>query len=40
VAFGPVGAGLHGDEEWVDLESVAACADTLVAAAQAFWAGQ
>jgi acetylornithine deacetylase len=40
VAFGPVGAGLHGDEEWVDLESVAACADTLVAAAQAFWARQ
>jgi acetylornithine deacetylase len=34
--FGPTGAGLHADVEWVDLASVAACARVLVAAARAF----
>jgi acetylornithine deacetylase len=34
--FGPRGAGLHADVEWVDLASVQACADVLVATAQAF----
>lgn len=34
VIFGPCGAGLHSDEEWVELESVQACADTLVATAR------
>jgi acetylornithine deacetylase len=28
--FGPTGAGLHGVEEWVQVESVLACRDTLV----------
>ena len=36
VAFGPRGAGLHADDEWVDLASVAACAATLVSTARAF----
>jgi acetylornithine deacetylase len=35
--FGPRGAGLHADVEWVDLASVEACSDVLVAAAQAFY---
>jgi acetylornithine deacetylase len=34
--FGPRGAGLHADVEWVDLASVQACADALAVAAQAF----
>jgi len=34
--FGPRGAGLHADVEWVDLASVQACADVLVAAARSF----
>ena len=34
VVFGPAGAGAHGDEEWVDLASVEACADALVAVAR------
>ena len=29
--FGPIGAGLHGVEEWVDVASVIACRDALVA---------
>jgi acetylornithine deacetylase len=36
VAFGPVGGGEHTEDEWVDLASVEACADVLVAAAGAF----
>jgi acetylornithine deacetylase len=27
VVMGPAGAGLHGVQEWVDLQSVAACRD-------------
>jgi len=38
VAFGPRGAGLHADSEWVDLASVEACAAALVATARAFCA--
>ncbi len=34
VVFGPAGAGAHADEEWVDLASVEACTDGLVAAAR------
>jgi acetylornithine deacetylase len=34
--FGPRGAGLHADVEWVDLASVQDCADALVAAARSF----
>jgi acetylornithine deacetylase len=34
VLFGPTGAGLHGLEEWVDVESVLACRDALVALAR------
>ena len=30
VLFGPVGAGLHGVDEWVDLHSVQQCRDALV----------
>ncbi len=36
VVFGPVGAGAHAVEEWVDLASVAACADVLEAVARDF----
>lgn len=36
VLFGPVGAGAHAAEEWVDLASVRACADVYVATALAF----
>jgi acetylornithine deacetylase len=32
--FGPTGAGLHGVEEWVDIASVLACRDSLVALAR------
>jgi acetylornithine deacetylase len=35
VVFGPDGAGAHAIEEWVDLGSVRACAEVLVAAATA-----
>jgi acetylornithine deacetylase len=38
VVFGPVGAGLHGVMEWVDLNSVLQCAQIVVAAAQEFCA--
>jgi len=34
VVFGPSGAGAHAVEEWVDLESVEACAQVLAAAAR------
>ena len=34
--FGPRGAGAHADVEWVDLASVQACVDVLVAAARDF----
>jgi acetylornithine deacetylase len=34
--FGPRGAGLHATVEWVDLTSVQACADVLVATARSF----
>jgi acetylornithine deacetylase len=34
--FGPRGAGAHADVEWVDLASVHACVDVLVAAARDF----
>jgi acetylornithine deacetylase len=36
VLFGPSGAGLHADVEWVDLPSVEACAAVLAATARAF----
>ena len=36
VIFGPSGAGAHAVEEWVDLESVAQCADVLTATLAAF----
>jgi acetylornithine deacetylase len=36
VLFGPVGAGAHAVEEWVDLPSVAACRDIYLATALAF----
>lgn len=36
VLFGPTGAGAHAEEEWVDLESVGACAEIYLAVAQAF----
>jgi acetylornithine deacetylase/succinyl-diaminopimelate desuccinylase family protein len=39
VVFGPGGAGAHATEEWVDLDSVAACADVLEAVARAWCAG-
>jgi acetylornithine deacetylase len=39
VVFGPGGAGLHGLEEYVRLDEVAACRDALVALARAFCAG-
>jgi acetylornithine deacetylase len=38
VLFGPTGAGLHGLEEWVDVQSVLACRDTLVALTRAWCA--
>lgn len=34
VLFGPTGAGLHGLEEWVDLQSVLTCRDALVTLAR------
>ncbi len=34
--FGPSGTGAHAVEEWVDLESVTACAEIYLAAAQGF----
>lgn len=36
VLFGPTGAGAHAVQEWVDMESVRACAEIYLAAAQAF----
>lgn len=36
VVFGPAGAGAHAVEEWVDLASVAACAEVLEAVARDF----
>ena len=36
VIFGPTGAGAHAVEEWVDLRSVAQCADVLTATVAAF----
>lgn len=36
VLFGPVGAGAHAAEEWVDLQSVRLCAEVLRSAASAF----
>jgi acetylornithine deacetylase len=36
VLFGPVGAGAHAAEEWVDLASVQACAEVYLATAMAF----
>jgi acetylornithine deacetylase len=39
VAFGPTGDGEHTGDEWVDLASVAACADVLEVAARAFCDG-
>ena len=34
--FGPTGAGLHGLEEWVDVQSVLTCRDALVNLARAW----
>ena len=36
VIFGPVGAGAHAVEEWVDLESLQVCKDVLIATIQDF----
>jgi acetylornithine deacetylase len=38
VLYGPRGEGAHAREEWVDLESVARCADVLTAVAAEFCA--
>ncbi len=38
VIFGPRGAGAHADVEWVDLDSIALCAEVVVATAEAFCA--
>ncbi|MEP6640790.1 MAG: ArgE/DapE family deacylase [Gaiellales bacterium] len=38
VVFGPSGAGAHASEEWVDVASVAACADVIEAVARDFCA--
>lgn len=38
VAFGPIGEGEHTEQEWVDLTSVAVCADALEATARRFCA--
>jgi acetylornithine deacetylase len=40
VVFGPTGTGAHADEEWVDLESVRACAEIFREAAREFCAGE
>jgi acetylornithine deacetylase len=40
VMFGPAGAGAHAAEEWVDLLSVATCAEVLVETARRFCAGE
>jgi acetylornithine deacetylase len=40
VLFGPVGAGLHGLEEWVDLGSVLTCRDALVSLARGWCQGR
>jgi acetylornithine deacetylase len=39
VLFGPTGAGLHGLEEWVDVQSVRTCRDALVNLARRFCVG-
>ena len=36
VVFGPAGEGAHADVEWVDLESVERCAQTILAVARDF----
>ncbi|HLY26675.1 MAG TPA: M20/M25/M40 family metallo-hydrolase, partial [Aggregatilineales bacterium] len=36
VIFGPTGAGAHADVEWVELSSISACIDVLMATARAF----
>ena len=36
ILFGPAGAGLHGPEEYVEIDSVRACRDVLVEVARAF----
>jgi acetylornithine deacetylase len=36
VVLGPAGAGLHGIEEWVDLQSVRACRDITLGAIDDF----
>ncbi len=36
VIFGPAGEGLHADVEWVDLESLAQCHETVLATAREF----
>jgi acetylornithine deacetylase len=36
ILFGPTGAGLHGVEEWVNVQSVLTCRDALVALARAW----
>jgi acetylornithine deacetylase len=36
VLFGPAGEGAHAAEEWVDLDSVRACAEIYTAAAAGF----
>lgn len=38
VLFGPSGGGAHADEEWVELDSVAQCAEVFLAAARQFCA--
>ena len=37
VLFGPAGAGLHGPEEYVEIDSVLACRDALAALAERWW---
>ncbi len=38
VIFGPTGEGLHGETEWVDLESVRACSRIVQGVIEEFWA--
>ena len=40
VLFGPTGAGLHGLEEWVDIQSVLTCQDALASLARRFTKGE
>ncbi|MYA77733.1 MAG: M20/M25/M40 family metallo-hydrolase, partial [Gemmatimonadetes bacterium] len=38
VIYGPAGGGYHGDNEWVDVSSIEACAEVLTEVAKAYCA--